>query len=135
MKQELMPFDLDKALAGDKVVTRDGREISQIFKLSVIPIEKLVVVIEGRDYKYNLLGIWEGDISDDACNILFMAPKEPVVYCTHYMNVYESGIQMTHSSMENCKMAAINKPYDPIAIQETKIYNNGDLEISIVHKY
>jgi hypothetical protein len=68
----MKPFDLDKALAGYPVVTRDGREVDNIRK------------IDGVTKGPNLIGVLDGRLnpwSEDGTNIssdrdLFMKPTK-----------------------------------------------------------
>lgn len=70
----MKPFDLEKALSGEKVVTRSGLEITNIawFESYRQPNQKhLLVVVEGDILFYKKDGIHHGNHAFD----LFMAPK------------------------------------------------------------
>lgn len=79
MTNNLKPFDLDRALAGDKVVTRDGQKIIDLF-LSKNPeldeYSKLVGTIEDDDdiYTWGENSIFCIDDEDDSMDF-FMVPN------------------------------------------------------------
>lgn len=68
----MKPFDLEKALSGAPVITRDGREVTQLTKFDITVGIALVGVLNGGVKR------WYGDgryVSDrDFCIDLFMAP-------------------------------------------------------------
>lgn len=67
------PFNLERALAGDKVVTRDGREVTEIhhFK-SVTSMYEVFVSINGSVYACSKEGSYT--FPEEGRNDLFMAP-------------------------------------------------------------
>lgn len=76
VKDKMIPFDLERALAGDKVVTRDGREVTQLTKFDLdmnTNMFYVAAVVDGgilcRFSQYGLCSEHNG--SD-----LFMAPKK-----------------------------------------------------------
>lgn len=70
----MKPFDLEAALRGDKVVTRDGRDVTDIyfFKTSNSP-RNLMVVIQGHIFCYFPSGRYEITREDNSEFDLFMA--------------------------------------------------------------
>lgn len=76
----MKPFDLEKALAGERVVTRDGRNVNQLTLFKFKDHDYLYGVIEGS----NDLSAWNpyshGAGKHIICDIneidLFMAPKK-----------------------------------------------------------
>lgn len=82
----LKPFDPEAALAGAKVVTRDGRKVSEIavFRTAktVYPVS---TVIDGHIFSHTIDGLYFGN--SDASLDLFIVPK------THYgwLNIYRNG--------------------------------------------
>lgn len=71
MKQ--IPFDLNRALAGEKVVTRDGREVTQLTRFKCNE-ECLAGVIDGVLETWHETGKYL--TNDSGCSYdLFMAPK------------------------------------------------------------
>lgn len=85
MEQKLIPFDLERALAGDPVQTRDGKPFTQIHKFNTTVPYCIAGVLDGflklytRDGKYNPA---LGDTNSD----LFMAPKVR----EYWVNVYRN---------------------------------------------
>lgn len=83
MNNELIPFDLDRALAGDKVITHDGREVSQLTLFCTKEgAYSLCAVIDGRIYNFTRDGKYGGECKYD----LFMAPKTRVMYVNAWMS-------------------------------------------------
>ena len=82
----LKPFDLQKALAGDPVVTRDGRKVTEIieFKTACNTLQNTVAVIDGHFYSFyengKCMSQWDSEFD------LFMAPK--IVKKSGWLNVY-----------------------------------------------
>ena len=110
----MIKFDLEKALAGDKVITRDGREVTQLHKFDV-GVEFLPVVgVINYELKY-----WDMDGISQANGAsfydLFMAPKK----LSGFVNVYTNGdsgyihdtkksADNAHSGTQNPKIACID---------------------------
>ncbi len=68
----MKPFDLKAALRGEKVVTRDGREVTQLVKFDVEDCNRPVVgVVDDSIYKWSLAGGWAADSCDSILD-LFM---------------------------------------------------------------
>jgi hypothetical protein len=86
----MKPFDLKAALRGEKVVTRDGREVTTVLQPDGLAEPYTVAaVINGALYSYTESGVYEvgdryeiGDRSEQ--HDLFMASKT----VTRYSNVY-----------------------------------------------
>lgn len=78
----MKPFDLEKALAGDPVVTRDGREVTQIHLFDTTAKHRLFGVLFGEVEAFSIDGrYWDnGDSEAD----LFMAPKKRTVWVNLY---------------------------------------------------
>ena len=82
----MIKFDLEKALAGEKVVTRDGREVTQLHVFNC-----------GDDVEYNVYGVVGCGVEDFSVKgkwahgenelDLFMAPKK----LSGFVNVYKQG--------------------------------------------
>jgi hypothetical protein len=98
---KLKPFDLDKALAGEKVITRDGIEVRELhkFKTSDSPYP-LRGVVPG------ILSAWtnEGICSNsniEPDNDLYMAPTK----IKYYIHVYkQDGVMLSgHPNTLNWK--------------------------------
>ena len=80
----MIKFDLEKALAGDKVVTRDGREASSLtFFNTNSGAESLASVIDGKISTSHKDGK-AFNVDTDSTFDLFMAPKK----LSGFVNVY-----------------------------------------------
>jgi len=95
----VIKFDLEKALAGDKVVTRDGREVTQLVNFVVMTDRSLCGVLDKE------LCTWLIDGSRYVSGVpvenyrLFMAPKK----LSGFVNVYDDG---RHGTVHKTKTAA-----------------------------
>lgn len=95
----MKPFNLEEALAGKKVVTRDGREVTEIYVYQTVnrtEEEALSAVVNGRIKLY-----YDGGhflISHkEHINDLFMADDEMYVY------VYDTVISSVYDSLQEAK--------------------------------
>ncbi|PHS02420.1 MAG: hypothetical protein COA78_21100 [Blastopirellula sp.] len=81
----MIKFDLEKALAGEKVVTRDGREVAQLvrFKCSIDETYPVTCVLDGMIERYRDSGGYS-EINQNHCSDLFMAPKK----LSGFVNIY-----------------------------------------------
>jgi hypothetical protein len=84
MTQQLIPFDLAKAIAGHPLVTRDGRKVTEFkfFDTANADGYNCVFVIDGRLFYRRKDGRWDGTDSDYD---LFLAPTE----VTRWQNIYQ----------------------------------------------
>ena len=83
MKQNLKPFDLEAALQGAAVVTRNGKEVSELMRFKTLSdTYNLFAVIDGQLHIFNKEGRTYSDISHN--NDLFMKP----VQVTEWVNIY-----------------------------------------------
>lgn len=118
-EMKLKPFDLEKALKGEKVVTRDGREV---FDIAHFPHKtgefRVYGVLEEIVVTFTEEGSWMGDTKSH--EDLFMALKERVVWVNLYI---DGSVGNHHSSEDNADSAADgskrigNRAY-PIHIEE-----------------
>ncbi len=84
------PFDLERALAGDKVVTSGGVEVTEIqyFK-TLVSGYPIFAVVSGVIQRFSISGDWY--YQDSAYNIrLLMAPRTKRFEA--WVNVYRYGI-------------------------------------------
>lgn len=84
----MKPFNLEKALAGDPVVTRDGRKVTEIVLLNTAnDFCSVVCVIDKYAYAFRQDGsfIENREHKHD----LFMAPK--IVKKSGWINIYPNG--------------------------------------------
>lgn len=83
-----IPFNLERALAGDPVVRRDGVKVSEVLRFKGGNVVKSVVTLaeNGGFYRHNEDGTrWESGLPDD--RDLFMAPKTQTVWVNLYGSV------------------------------------------------
>lgn len=78
-QEKLIPFDLQKALEGDSVVTRGGRKVKQITLFDVLYPYRVVGIVDGLIMSFQPDGQSSGSRQFD----LFMEPK------THVVNGFE----------------------------------------------
>ena len=80
-------FDLEKALAGEPVVTRDGRRVSQLTLFNIVNAPMVLYgVIDGNLYSWSREGT-AGSTNSSKRHDLFILPIEK----TYWMNVYKHG--------------------------------------------
>jgi len=79
----MKPFDLEKALAGEPVVTRDGRPVTQLIKFEAIVEDGYVIYGVVNNKIFNFLDSGKYDRTFEShCFDLFMAEPE------RWVNVY-----------------------------------------------
>jgi hypothetical protein len=76
----MKPFDLQKAIAGEKLVTRDGREVTEFchFKTIRNTVYPCFAVIDGTSEEFTVDGRYQHGAN--GIHDLFMAPKKRTVY-------------------------------------------------------
>ena len=113
MSAEFRPFNLEEALAGKPVVTRDGRKVSEFyhFKTQTTPYS-VSAVIDGSRYGYSIDGRYHP--SDESNLDLFMRPEKR----SFWTNIYPWGVT-SNESKEICDKSA---GHDRIACIETVYY-------------
>lgn len=80
----MKPFNLERALAGDPVVTRDGRKVTQIFYFSKTDeVYNLFVGFDKKITGYKPDGKYYLDGTESPKD-LFMAPVEKTVWFNYY---------------------------------------------------
>jgi len=99
-------FNLERALAGEPVITRNGKEVTQLVRFECDRPQKIWGVVEGELHSWYNDGTWynhtEGSIHD-----IFMKPKENAIW----LNVYkdrDSGnlfVGQAHREEEWAKLA------------------------------
>ena len=96
----MKPFDLEKALRGEKVVTRDGREVTQLTHFETQSAYRLHGVVSGRLYIWFGDGSFAMDLKENNHNLyLFMATKTKKISCRAY-NHFTQGVVVTTNSKE-----------------------------------
>lgn len=88
MKQE--PFDLEKALAGAKVVTRDGREVVKVYHIPEAAEDKrlLGVMSDGEVESYCEGGAYWNDARGSKHDLFLSVPEPKEVKTTMWMNAW-----------------------------------------------
>lgn len=83
---KLIPFDLEKAINGEPLITRDGRNVDEFYYFKTSKSNQpLKAVINGTIYEYSLDGKY---VTEIICNHdLFMKPK--VLKC--WVNIFSDG--------------------------------------------
>lgn len=85
----MKPFNLEQALAGKPVITRDLRKVNEIHHFTTASKDEkftLYAVVEGAIHSYNVNGSYMSQGTNDAD--LFM--EEPIV--EGWMNLYQHNI-------------------------------------------
>ena len=89
-KCEMKPFNLEKALAGDPVVTRDGIPVTEIVRFNGLPHDRrLYGIINGGLVSFLDNGRFSVYEFSETKYDLFMAPK--IVKKSGWINIYHDG--------------------------------------------
>ena len=82
----MIKFDLERALAGEKVITRDGQEVTQLVKFDVEDdCYQVYGVLCGGLHRWLCTGGYE-EYTDKHASDLFMAPKKLSGFIAYYSN-------------------------------------------------
>ena len=84
---KLEKFDLEKALNGAKVVTRDGREVSELTKFISASYFSLAGVLNGSLQKWTDTGHFDALLAQESDRDLFLA----VEVKSAWLNIYRHG--------------------------------------------
>lgn len=87
----MKPFNLEKALAGEKIVTRDGREVTQLTRFSVLGNYPLYAVVNGSLYSFDIDGRWS--TGQELTYDLFMAEHERAILISQQIKRIEGNIK------------------------------------------
>lgn len=99
-------FDLERAKAGDPVMTRDGKDVRIICfdrNYGDYQILALLKADDGREvdtYAYNNEGIWVHDNGEDSDKTLVMKPKKKVYHYAIYKIGESYNATLLYSSKE-----------------------------------
>lgn len=86
---KMKPFNLNRALAGHQVVTRDGTKVSEIFFFNTLLGQSpLVAVIHGRITCFSEHGHYHSDHSQSDMD-LFMQTNKKEVYIAIYQKEHD----------------------------------------------
>ena len=97
----MIKFDLERALAGDKVITRCGDEVEQLMVFNCRSAKSLYCVIDCKVLSFDSRGRFnymDGDTGFD----LFMAPKK----LSGFINVYPNGGIGFNNTLSTAKIMA-----------------------------
>jgi len=105
MKQNRKPFDLEAALNGAAVVTREGKEVTEVVVLkTMIYARNVLAIIDGELYWFHQ----DGKVAEDVeYNIdLFMKPQQ----VTKWVNIYVTDTgTITTGKMFDTQQQAMNE--------------------------
>jgi len=94
-------FNLEKALAGEPVVTRDGKKVTQLTLFETDNIYPLRGVIDRAVCDFTTGGIFDVDLEDHKFNLFMVDEKKSVwvnVYKNDFSDEFVLGIQ--HKTLE-----------------------------------
>ena len=96
----MKPFNLEEALKNpDRVVTRDGRKVTQLHKFDCSDYHRLVLVLDGSIETYDTDGIW-GLKGNENEKDLFLLPETKTVWVVSHL-LYDGSVKSsTLSSKE-----------------------------------
>lgn len=96
----MKPFDLEKALAGEPVVTRDGRPVTQVTKFDA-PNDPnpVIAVIDGDTQSFTLTGAYYSQSREHQYD-LFMATK--TVKKEGWVNLYKANNEIIAANTSQC---------------------------------
>lgn len=86
----MIKFDLERALAGDKVITRDGREVTQLVKFDCDNEYQVRGVVLRDLCAWTVDGCYYATKNPGCDEDLFMAPKK----LSGFANIYSNGVQI-----------------------------------------
>lgn len=116
----MIPFNLERALAGDKVITRLGSEITQLVSIETAS----QLMLYGYDVKFDTIetwfsdGSWNGNGKLTAAD-LFMAPKA----LRGFVNVYHNSVESGYSTRYDADCFALK---DRIACINLSQFEEGE---------
>lgn len=95
-ESNMIPFDIKKALAGEKVMTVDGREVDQLHVFTAQQTKTLYGVMGGVVEQWNCLGQYHAGESVHITNLI-MAPKKLI----GFVNIWRNSKPTHHASKAN----------------------------------
>lgn len=88
----MKPFNIEAALRGEPVVTRNGREVTQITLFDIDGDYPVAGVIDKNRFEFSTNGKYL--VGQDTERDLFMAPKKRIVW----VNFYDDGCYYFHDN-------------------------------------
>ena len=118
-ESKMIKFDLEKALAGEKVMTRDGRPITQLVEFKTYSGS----VLYGFDCDNDHVEQWliNGDYHDtkgECGGDLFMAPKKLSGYIAIFHNGQTSGVCRTEERARGAYAKSVTEVIDLSQFEE-----------------
>lgn len=104
----MKPFDIERAKDGDKVVTRDGRDVEILKYDRIHPSQPIVALLDEGGWQHVSLFTHCGRYlspSTDHCNDLMMATKKKSI--TKWFNIDKSGFAYSYFSENDAKQDAL----------------------------
>jgi hypothetical protein len=102
---KLEKFDLEKALNGAKVVTRDGREVSQLTKFECINLYSLVGVVDGVIKRWTEQGKFDTEPVEESHLDLFIAVEPKRIWVNVYVSHDTIQTSANYNTLEAAKKA------------------------------
>lgn len=121
----MKPFNLEAAIAGEKVITRDGREVFQFCYFKNMDTAYPVFASYRNDYGIDVTSSFTSDgmytVRGESPNDLFMAPKTVELWANLYKNL--DGSNSVGIPYETKEKAYCNRIIDPYCkfLQTVKI--------------
>lgn len=125
MQRDLIPFDLERASLGAKLITRDGIEVTEFMHFKTISAKEkfpCIAIIDGEQYTYSINGEYSYGM-DHECD-LFMKPIEKEYwFASGLIEGSDSAIYCTRlvESEEALRTLLISSALKPSTIQHHKI--------------
>lgn len=113
------PFDLERALAGDPVVTREGRPVTQLvkFKDANCDIYAVYGVVDDSVESWCVDGRYCAN-SDECEYDIFMAPKKRTVWVNLYPDEFAFWYDSEEEADGGCRHHRIGGRAYPVEIEE-----------------
>lgn len=123
----MKPFDLQAAIAGAKLQTRDGREVKQFtyFETEDKTTYPIVAVVGGRICSYTASGCYNDSNDMESINDLFMGPEKK----EYWINIWRGNYGINSSCLPHpskriaLEVRAKDVEYlgDPVKIWEEEV--------------
>lgn len=116
----MKPFDLEKALAGEPVITRDGKKATEVvFLKTADDLYVVIAVVDGKVLSYTKDGKYWASKSADQ-NDLFMAPKKVKGWMNVYTTIRDSAVASSSAVYKTRKDADVNATSGRLACIEVE---------------
>jgi hypothetical protein len=83
----MIAFNLERALAGEPVITRDGHEVYELVKFDSVHSYPITGIIDGLLHRWTIDGKEFSHHSDESSLDLFMKPKENAIWVNVYKRI------------------------------------------------